>query len=106
MNSLPAARRELIEKRVAEAIAEEMSLREIRKANKLTQDSVAKALNMSQSDVSKLERRTDMYVSTLRNFVEATGGQMEIVVRYPDRPPVKINQFTDLEGDDEDLLEM
>jgi transcriptional regulator with XRE-family HTH domain len=106
MNSLPADRRDKINKRVSEAVAEEMSLREIRKANKLTQDTVAKNLNMTQSDVSKLERRTDMYVSTLRNFVHATGGEMEIVVRYPDSPPIKINQFSDLEENQDDLLEM
>lgn len=104
MNSLPPKRRKKIEARAAKAIAEEMTLQELRKAKKLSQDTVAKNLGIKQSDVSKIEHRVDVYVSTLRNFVRATGGELEIIAKYPDRRAIKINQFEDID-DTGDLLE-
>jgi transcriptional regulator with XRE-family HTH domain len=94
-----------IEKNAAAAIDEEMTLRQLRKARRLSQETVGKILHLSQSDVSKLERRTDVYISTLRNFIEATGGQLEIVARYPDRSPVRISQFQDV-GDEEEPIQV
>lgn len=58
-------------------------LREIRRAREMTQETLAEALGMSQSEVSKVERRTDVYVSTLRRYIEAMGGELEIVARFP-----------------------
>jgi transcriptional regulator with XRE-family HTH domain len=105
INSLPSDAQADIQTRAVNAIEEEMTLRQLRKARRLSQDTVAKSLHISQSDVSKLERRTDVYISTLRNFIEATGGELEIIARYPDRSPVRIHQFQDV-GDDEQLLQM
>ncbi len=88
MNELSPARRRKIEARTAELIAEEMTLRELRRARKLTQVRVAKALRISQDGVSRLERRTDLMLSTLRKSVEAMGGSLTLVVEFPDRAPV------------------
>jgi DNA-binding transcriptional regulator YiaG len=76
-----------------EKLMEEMPLHELRRARELTQQQLADALGMEQGNISKLERRTDMYVSTLRSFVEALGGSLEIIARFPDGE-VKIVHFS------------
>jgi DNA-binding XRE family transcriptional regulator len=68
----------------AEQLRAEMPLHELRAARALTQQTLAKNLRISQAAVSRLERRADVYVSTLRNFVRAVGGELEIVARFPD----------------------
>lgn len=73
-------------------LIQEMALNELRAARKLTQQRLAKRLRIKQATVSKLERRTDMYVSTLRNFVTAMGGELEITARFPEGE-VRIKQF-------------
>jgi len=80
----------------AEKLLEEMPLYELRNARQLTQEKLAKELHVKQSAVSKLERRADMYVSTLREFVRAMGGELEITARFPEGT-VRINQFEDVE---------
>jgi hypothetical protein len=94
----PEAERSAVEARASELIAEEASLRELRKARARSQEQIAERLGIKQSAVSKLERRTDMYVSTLRDLVEAMGGQLDVVARFPDGPPVRITQFKPLKG--------
>jgi DNA-binding XRE family transcriptional regulator len=79
----------------ARKLMEEMPLNEIRAARELTQEHLAKLLRVKQASISKLERRADMYVSTLRDFVRAMGGELEITARFPEGE-VRINQF-DLE---------
>ncbi len=76
-------------------IVEEMPLEELRAARELTQTSLAKILDVGQSEVSKIEKRTDMYVSTLASYVKAMGGELEICAVFPDGK-VKINQFEDI----------
>ena len=93
---LPEDHREAIRKRTAELIAEEATLRQLRVARERSQVEMAEKLHIKQAAVSKLERRTDMYLSTLRNFIEAMGGQLEIVARFPDRA-VRITQFEALD---------
>lgn len=80
----------------AEIIMNEMPLAELRQAMRLTQEQLATELHVRQASVSKLERRTDMYISTLRNFIKAMGGDLEIAARFPEGS-VKINQFEGLE---------
>jgi hypothetical protein len=94
--SLPQEQQEAIAQETRRLVAEEMTLRQLRKARAQSQQAVGELLSINQTAVSKLERRTDMYVSTLRSFVEAMGGELEIVARFPDRPPVRINQFEEL----------
>lgn len=97
IKKLPRKEREAIAKRAAELIAQEASLREIRKAQRRSQAKVAKKLHVNQAAVSKIESRTDMYVSTLRSYIEAMGGSLEIIARFPGSPPVHISQFRELE---------
>jgi transcriptional regulator with XRE-family HTH domain len=88
MKKLSRARREKIEARAAQLIAEEMSLRDLRKARRLTQGSIAEVLNLGQEGISRLEKRSDLLISTLRNYVEAMGGSLSLVAEFPDREPV------------------
>ena len=91
MADLDPARRRKIEDRAAELIAEEMTLRELRQARKLTQVSVARELGIGQDGVSRLEQRSDILLSTLRRTVEAMGGSLSLIARFPDRPPVELS---------------
>jgi len=91
--SLPQAERARIKARARELIAEEMSLQDLRKAIGKTQTAIAKRLKVGQDAVSKLETRSDMYISTLRSVLEAMGGELELVARFPDRPPVRIQEL-------------
>ena len=80
-----------VEDRAAELIAEEMTLRELRKARQLTQVSLARELGITQDGVSRLEQRSDLLLSTLRRTVEAMGGSLLLIARFPDRPPVELS---------------
>jgi transcriptional regulator with XRE-family HTH domain len=88
MKELSPAQRKKVEARAAELIAEEMTLRELRHARKLTQVRMAKTLGVTQDSVSRLEKRSDLLLSTLRKTVEAMGGNLSLVAEFPDRPPV------------------
>ncbi len=81
----------------AAAMLAEMPLHELRQARGLTQKALAQALQVQQPSIAKLERRADMYLSTLRNHIKAMGGELEIVARFPDGS-VKINNFADIEN--------
>lgn len=70
----------------------EMPLAELRQAQALTQTTMAELLETSQGEVSKIEKRTDMYVSTLRRYIEAMGGRLDVVARFPDGD-IRITQF-------------
>ena len=87
---LPASRRRRIEKRAAALIAEEMTLQELRRARALTQVRLAKSLGVAQKQVSEIEKRTDMHISTLRRSIEAMGGRLSLVAEFPDRAPVML----------------
>jgi len=75
-----------------------MPLAELRQARKLSQEQIASSLHVKQAAISKLERRTDMYISTLRKFVKAMGGDLEITARFPDGS-VKITHFEEIDRD-------
>jgi transcriptional regulator with XRE-family HTH domain len=83
-----------IARRVAEA-PRVMSLYRVREARSLTQVNLAKILNVNQGAVSRMERRTDMYVSTLRSFIQAMGGQLQIKAIFPEAE-IEIDQFEKL----------
>ena len=76
-------------------LMDEMSLHQLRKARQLTQTKIAGELHMGQGDVSKLEKRTDMYVSTLASYLQAVGANLEIRAIFPDGRAVKIKQFSE-----------
>lgn len=92
---LPQHEQEAIERGATKLIAEEATLRQLREIRERSQGDMAKQLHVGQAAVSKLERRADMYLSTLRKYIEATGGTLEIVARFPNKV-VKIIQFEKL----------
>ncbi|HWB16335.1 MAG TPA: XRE family transcriptional regulator [Vicinamibacterales bacterium] len=92
---LSPARRKKIAARAAQMIAEEMSLQELRQARKLTQIRLAKTLGITQDGVSRLEKRSDLLLSTLRKAVEAMGGNLSLVAEFPDRDPVVLSGIAD-----------
>ncbi|HYA80954.1 MAG TPA: XRE family transcriptional regulator [Methylocystis sp.] len=78
-------------------IDEEMTLRDLRKAHELTQERMAEALHISQDGVSRLEKRSDFLISTLRSYIEAMGGKLRLVVEFPDRKPVTLSDLDSLD---------
>ena len=94
MAKMSPERRAEVEAMTQKMLAE-MPLNELRQARGLSQKMLAEALHIQQPAIAKLEKRTDMYLSTLRSHIEAMGGQLEIVARFPDGA-VKINNFADL----------
>lgn len=88
IEKLSPAQRKRVETRAAELIAEEMTLRELRHARRLTQVRMAKRLGITQDSVSRLEKRSDLLLSTLRKAVKALGGNLSLVAEFPDRAPV------------------
>ncbi len=74
----------------------ELPLAELRQARHFSQEQLAAELSVKQPAVAKIEKKVDMYISTLRRFIEAVGGQLEISAHFPEGN-VKINQFEDLD---------
>jgi len=91
IRKLSPAQRKKVEARAAQLVAEEMTLRELRHARKLTQVRVAKTLGITQDSVSRLEKRSDLLLSTLRKTVKAMGGKLSLVAEFPDRAPVVLS---------------
>ena len=96
MDRLPADRRERVKARAEELIAEELTLRDLRKAHDLTQERMAELLDIGQDSVSRLEQRSDLLLSTLRSYVNAMGGSLELIARFPDRPAVILSGLAGL----------
>ena len=84
-----------IKRRASELIAQELQLRELRRLRKLTQTRLSKKLKIGQEGVSRIEKRTDLYLSTLRSYVEAVGGKLSLIVEFPDRTAVTLAGFGD-----------
>lgn len=91
LNAMGPTRREKVARRVSETIAA-MHLDDLRKARQMTQTTLAETLGVNQGEVSKIEHRTDLYLSTLSEYVEALGGKLEIRAVFPDSE-VRITQF-------------
>ncbi len=91
MKSLPKKRRARIEKRGDEIINEHVTLQALRKAHELTQVKMAQKLNVKQESISRLEKRSDMLLSTLRGYLEAMGGELDITVRFKNGEPVALS---------------
>jgi hypothetical protein len=96
LKEISLKRREKIKARTRELVAREMSLRELRHAVNKTQKTLARTLNMGQDGVSRLEKRSDLLLSTLRNYVEAVGGSLTLVAQFPDQEPIAIGGFEDI----------
>lgn len=80
----------------AQEMLAEMPLYELRQARGLSQKVLAEVLHVQQPSIAKLERRTDMYLSTLRSHIKAMGGELEVVARFPDGA-VKITNFAEID---------
>ncbi|MDJ0731037.1 MAG: XRE family transcriptional regulator [Crocosphaera sp.] len=80
-------------------IAEEMILRELRKAYNLTQTEIAKNLVLEEDNISKLEKETDLLLSTLANYIERLGGTLKLVAEFPEKQTIIIKSLTDLNND-------
>ena len=93
--AMPPERQEEIRRGTLELIAE-MPLHELRRARELSQEHLAQEMKQSQSAISRLERRTDMYLSTMRRYVRALGGELEIIARFPEGS-VRVEQFAALD---------
>lgn len=91
----PSARAKAASK--AKAMLAEMLLNELRQARGLSQKMLAEVLHVQQPSIAKIEKRTDMYLSTLRSHIEAMGGELDVIARFPDGS-IKISNFTDLDG--------
>ncbi len=100
LDQLPLARRKKVAQRAKALIAEEMSLQDLRKARKQTQVRVAKKLGINQENVSRIEKRSDLLISTLSSYVEAMGGKLSLVAEFPDRPPITLTGITALDNAD------
>jgi Helix-turn-helix domain len=96
LSRLPADRRKKVEARAAVLIAEEMSLRDLRKALGKTQVAVAKKLGMNQENVSRIEQRADVLLSTLDGYLKALGGRLRLVAEFKDREPVSLAGFGEI----------
>ena len=98
IKKLGVSQRKKVEVRAAELIAEEMTLRDLRKARELTQARMAEQLGITQDGVSRLEKRSDLLLSTLRKTVEAMGGSLSLVAEFPDRAPVVLTGIAEDES--------
>jgi transcriptional regulator with XRE-family HTH domain len=96
LKEISRQRRKKIKARTRELVAREMSLQELRHAVNKTQKTVARTLNMGQDGISRLEKRSDLLLSTLRNYVEAVGGSLTLVAQFPDQEPVAISGFGEI----------
>lgn len=82
----------------AQELLAEMPLNELRRARGLSQKVLAEVLHVQQPSIARMEKRTDMYISTLRSHIEAMSGQLDVIARFPDGS-VKISNFSDIESD-------
>jgi transcriptional regulator with XRE-family HTH domain len=83
---------------IADAMRAEIDLRAMRRLRKLTQARLSKKLKIGQEGVSRIEKRTDLYLSTLRSYVEGVGGRLTLMVEFPDQQPVILSGLGEDEG--------
>ena len=85
-----------IERRYTELVEEAKTLAAVRKATECSQEEVAKRLKVKQPSISRLEHQSDMFISTLREYIEAAGGKLRLLVELPARPPLEITSLGDI----------
>ena len=96
LSQLPKARRSRVETRARELADQVESLAELRRMAGKAQVEIAASLGVKQPSVSKIEKQTDMYLSTLRSYVEAIGGELDLIVRLPSHAPLRIEALGDI----------
>ena len=95
-DDLPEERKDRIQERARQKIAEYRTLQQLRKEAGLTQARISEKLNMPQSNVSRLEKNSDMLLSTLQGYIEAIGGKLNLTVELPNSPPIPLTGLGDL----------
>ena len=100
LEALPEGRRLEIDARYRELVSELESLKALRQELGISQEKIACSMGMTQPAISKVENEADMLVSTLRKYVEALGGELDIVIRPPHREPVRLSSFAEFMDDD------
>jgi transcriptional regulator with XRE-family HTH domain len=98
MKDFTPQERAKVETRTAELIEEELTLRDLRQAQHLTQERMAVLMGVEQENVSRLERRADLLLSTLSSYVAAMGGKLRLIAEFPNRHPVAI-ALADITGE-------
>lgn len=93
LQALPESRQQAIAARADELIAEEMTLQALRKALALTQEEMAERLMVNQENISRLEKRSDMKISTLQGYIEALGGKLNLTVDFPGHAPIRLQDI-------------
>ncbi len=99
LKEIGSRRQAKVKSRTRELVAREMSLRELRHAANKTQKTVARTLNMGQDGISRLEKRSDLLLSTLRSYVEAMGGRLTLMAEFQDQEPIAIGGFGEITQD-------
>ncbi|MGL5834197.1 MAG: helix-turn-helix domain-containing protein [Waterburya sp.] len=90
IKSLSPERQKKIAQLTKELIAEEITLQGLRKQRQLTQEDIAKLLGIKQENVSRLERRNNLHLSTLKDYIHALGGKLHLVIEFPDQKPIRL----------------
>ncbi|MGH6870828.1 MAG: XRE family transcriptional regulator [Rhizomicrobium sp.] len=98
LDELPPKRRAELDRRFEELVNEVESLKELRRLSAKSQARIARSLKISQPAVSKIEKQTDMYLSTLRSYIEAIGGRLDVIVRLPNRKPVRVKSLEEIDA--------
>lgn len=98
MAGLSPQRREKVAARADELLDEEMTLQALRRQLEITQEGLAERLDVRQGNVSKIENRSDMLISTLRTYLQAMGGRLELVAHLPGRSPITIKGLAEDTG--------
>jgi transcriptional regulator with XRE-family HTH domain len=101
LKKLPEDEQRAIAARARELVAEYLTLQDLRKARALTQERMAALLGIKQENVSRLEKRSDLLLSTLSSYVAAMGGRLRLVAEFPDRPPVVLSGLSDEADEDQ-----
>lgn len=96
IKSLSVDRQRAIQERANELIAEEMTLRDLRLALKKTQEDLGAVLHMKQGGISRLEKRSDMLISTLNKYINAMGGALKLTAEFPNRPSIEIHGISQI----------
>jgi DNA-binding XRE family transcriptional regulator len=96
-NDFTEAEKAEIDSRYEEMRDRYFTLQALRKAHNLTQEALAAKLNIKQENVSRIEKRSDLLLSTLKGYVEAMGGELQLVVQFPNSPPIVLDGFSTLD---------
>ncbi len=100
IKSFSPERRAKIEHLTKELVEEVTTLRELRKKQKLTQTDIAQLLGIKQENVSRLERRNNIHLSTLKDYIHALGGKLHLIVEFPNQEPIEIKDVESIEAPD------